>query len=129
MLHLLSANYLFNKALGPFNSTLAWVFLFGLVGMVVLSVLFSASTKQKDIFWRKSAKKFSSFAWTMSLLGLILWLFRQVNVLYLSAPVLLLAWLVIALVWFAGILYYLFIKAPKRRAQLMVESKKKTYIP
>lgn len=129
MLHLLSANYLFNGRLGPFTSTLAWVFLACLIGMVVFSVLFKAWTRKKDIFWQKSAKKLSPLAWTMGIFGLLLWLIRQMNTMFISAPILLLVWFVVLVVWGASVLRYLFVKAPKRRAQLMSEQSKKNYLP
>ena len=129
MTHLLSSQYLFNRNLGPFQSELAWYFIgLVLVGMAG-ALVFRIMTKKKDIFWQKSAKKLFSCVWTTGMVAIILWVFRQISVLYLSAPILLLLLLVCSLVWLLFVFWYMFVTAPRRRRQLMQEGAKKSYIP
>lgn len=129
LLHLLSPDYLFHKNLGPFTSSLAWFFVYGLVGLIVLAAIIKRQAKKRDKFSQKAAARFSALAWTMGLIGIILWAFRQINVFYLSAPVLLLVWLVTTLVWAAFIGHYLFIKAPRRRREIAAQNRKEVYLP
>lgn len=129
LLHLLSPQYLFHKNLGPFTSSLAWVFVYGCVGMIILAVILKKLAKKRDKLSQKAAAKFSALAWTMGMLAIILWAFRQINVFYLSAPILLLVWLVVALVWLGFILYYAVVRAPRRRREIAAQSRKGEYLP
>src|SRR3989338_4300606 len=117
ILHLLSPQYLFNRNLGPFTSSLGWFFVYGLVALILLAAIIKKLAKKRDKFAQKAARRFSALAWTMGLIGIILWAFRQINVFYLSAPILLVIWLVIVLVWLGFILRYILIKAPRRRKE------------
>jgi flagellar biosynthesis protein FliR len=73
--------------------------------------------------------KFSSFAWTMGVIGLILYSFRQINVFYLSAPIFVLIWLVIAIIWLISVLNFWLRVAPKRRKEINQNAEKKYYMP
>lgn len=128
LLHLLSPDYLFNKNHGPFTSDLAGVFLWFNVALIVFVVLVKWFAKKGDIFAKKSASKFSSLGWTMGLIGIILYGFRQINVLYLSAPVFILIWAIIVIVWLILALNYQFRTAPKRRKQVSRESGNRDYL-
>ncbi len=127
ILHLLSSQYLFNKNLGPFTSNLAWVFVYGLVGLIILAAILKKLAQKRDRFTQKALSRFSILAWTMGLIGIVLWSFRQINVFYLSAPILLLVWLLVALVWLGFIVHYLFIRAPRRRREIEAEARKREY--
>ncbi len=130
LLNLLSPSYLFRPNLGPFVSPLAWVFLFALVlGMLLTLWLKVKFVKNKDIFAKKAARRLFSLVWTMGWIGIFLWLFRQINALYISAPVFLLIWAIISLIWLVIILKYWFITVPNRRRQLNQETGKKLYMP
>ena len=85
--------------------------------------------EKKDIFTKKVAIKFLAFAWSISISGIILVLFRQVNATYISAPVILLVWLGIAIVWFAHVAFYKLKTIPNRRKELKQEAGKRNYIP
>ena len=129
ILQLFSPQYLFNRNLGPFTSNLAWVFVYGLVGLIILVIILKKLAKKRDKFAQKAAAKFSALAWTMGLVGIILWSFRQINVFYLSAPVLLLIWLIISLIWFCFILHYALVRAPRRRREIARQAQNRTYLP
>ena len=96
ILHLLSPAYLFNKNLGEFTSDLAVVYISFNVGLIVLAILIPRLAKKGDLFANKASSKFKSFAWTMGAFGIILYIFRQINIFYLSAPILILVWLIIS---------------------------------
>ena len=122
--------YLFNRNLGPFTSPLAWLMLTALfLAMFVSWFIKRSALKSGDIFAKKAARRLFVFSWTMSWIGVVLWAFRQVNVAYLSAPVLFLLWAVISLVWLVFIAKYWLVVAPKRRRQLSSETIKKQYLP
>lgn len=126
----LSPAYLFNKNLGPFVSRLAWLFLGGVILVMIAAWLVRAKlVKSRDIFAKKTAKKFFNLTLTMGSLTVVLWGFRQTNVLYLSAPILLLAAALMALIWLGFVIYYWKITAPCRRAQLSQESQRRRYLP
>lgn len=128
--NLFSASYLFNRSLGPFTSPVAWVFLVGLVLLMAGSWFFDKKiASKKDIFVKKASSRFFTFSWTMAWIGIVLWVFRQINVLYLGAPIFLLVWLIISLVWLGFILNYWFRIVPKRRQNLLEEKKKNKYLP
>ena len=130
ILRLFSLDYLFHRNLGPFTSNLAWIFL-GVLAAAMLAALFLRvkTFKNRDIFGKKIIKKLFLLAWVMGLTGIFLWLFRQISVQYLSAPVLLLVWAVIAAVWLGFFLKYWLKTVPGRRKQLALETKRKQYLP
>jgi len=128
LLHLLSPAYLFNKNHGSFTSNLADLFLWFNIIFLGLAVLVKFLAKKGDIFAKKSASKFSSLAWTMGLIGVILYGFRQINALYLSAPVFILIWGIILIVWLMLVLNYKFRTVPMRRKQVRRESNKRDYL-
>lgn len=127
--HLLSPTYLFARSLGPFASNWAWVFFAFNILLIADAVIIRRWARKKDIFSQKAAQKYYALAWTMGLIGLILWSFRQLGAFYISAPIGILIWLAILLVWLGFVLYYWLIKAPRRRRQLRVERAKKDYLP
>ena len=127
--NLLSPSYLFHRSLGPSSSNLIWVFVGILVFLMIASYFYFRLAKTKDIFIKKAAIKFVSLFWTMGIMGIILVLLRQINTVYISAPILLLIWLLIAIIWLLIILKYRFKTVPKRRKDLMQESGKRSYLP
>ena len=129
LLHLLSTEYLFHKSLGPFQSNLAYVFVGFCVFLIIIAIISRILAKKGDLFERKSARKYGSFAWTMGSIGVILYVFRQINVLYLSAPVLILVWGIIFVIWLIFVLRYRIFIVPNRRKNLMQETKKREYMP
>ena len=130
LLNLLSPGYLFQRNIGPFISPLASFFLLALVlGMLITLWLKVKFVKKKDIFAKKAARRLFSLVWTMGWIGIFLWLFRQINALYISAPIFLLIWAMISLVWLGMILNYWFRTVPRRRKQLNQETGKKLYLP
>ena len=129
LLHLFSPAYLFHKSLGPFQSNLAYVFVVFNIGLILIAIISRRLAKAKDLFARKAAQKYASFAWTMGAIGIILFIFRQINVFYLSSPVLVLIWAIILIIWLILVLKYLWFIAPKRRKDLMQEKGKREYLP
>lgn len=128
--NLFSAGYLLNKGIGPFTSPLAWFFLAFLMVAMVGSWFFKKKiAKNKDIFTKKVSARLFVICWTMGWIGIILWIFRQINVLYLGAPIFLLIWAVISLIWLLFILNYWLRTVPKRRKRLFEEMKKRQYLP
>ncbi|MDP3995364.1 MAG: hypothetical protein Q8P78_01995, partial [bacterium] len=98
------------------------------VALLVAGIIVVRLAKKGDRFTQKSAAKFNAFAWTMGLLGIILYGFRQINVLYLSAPVLILVWGIVVVIWLILVLNYHFRVAPKRRETVRKESQKRVYL-
>lgn len=129
ILNFLSPAYLLNRSLGPSQSKIAYIFAGFCVLIIFFAVILSKLAKNKDLFAKKTAQKFSSFAWTMGLIGIILYTFRQINVLYLSAPVFVLIWGVALVVWLFFIIRYRIFIVPKRRKTLFEQGKKREYIP
>ena len=126
----LSPAYLLNRNLGPFTSGLAWLFLAGAVLVMALAWLIRYQlAKNRDIFAKKAAKRFFNLAWVMGWISVVLWTFREINVTYLSAPILLLAAGLIALIWLVFVLYYWLKVGPRRRAQLSQEKNRRRYLP
>ena len=128
LLHLLSPAYLFNKNHGPFTSNLASVFLWFNIGLLALAILVKWFAKKGGKFAKKTASKFGSLAWTMGLLGIILYSFRQINVLYLSAPVFILIWGIVVVMWLMLVLNYRFNTVPERRKQVSREQGDRDYL-
>ncbi len=85
--------------------------------------------KTGDVFAKKAGRRLFVAIWTMAWIGVVLWVFRQINVAYLSMPVLFLLWLAIGLLWLGFIAKYWFTIVPKRRSQLSGEIIKKQYLP
>ena len=129
LFHLFSPQYILNRNLGPFTSNLAWFFVYGLVGLIILAIILKKLAKKRDKFTKRAAAKYSALAWTMGMIGIILWAFRQINVFYLSAPVLLVVWLAIVLVWLGFILHYVFVRAPRRRREIARQAQNRIYSP
>ena len=129
ILHLLSPSYLFAPALGAFTSPLAWVYLSFNVLLILIAIVFEKLAKNKDKFVQKTAQKYSALAWVMGLIGIILYIFRQLGAFYLSAPIGILLWLAVLLVWAGFIAHYWFIYVPKRKKALKGENLKKKYLP
>lgn len=127
LLHLLSPSYLFHKNHGPFTSDLADVFLWANIGLVALAILVKVITRKGDRFAKKAAAKFTSCAWTMGAIGVILYAFRQINVLYLSAPVFILMWAMATAVWLVLVANYCLRVVPKRREAVARESETRDY--
>lgn len=122
--------YLFNRNLGPFTSQLAWLVLAAMfMAMVFVWLLKKKALKNGDIFAKKAARRLFVFVWTMGSIGMVLWVFRQINVAYLSAPALFLLWLIISLAWLGVIAKYWLRVVPRRRSQLSFEVIKKQYLP
>ncbi|MEK7164565.1 MAG: hypothetical protein AAB779_01325 [Patescibacteria group bacterium] len=122
--------YLFNRNLGPFTSKIAWVALLGMfLAMFVAWYLKKKAVKNGDIFSKKASRRFFVVVWTMAWIGVVLWFFRQINVAYLSAPILFLVWAIIGLVWLFFVAKYWFKVVPERRGQLSSETLKKQYLP
>lgn len=130
IMNLFSPSYLFNKNLGPFTSSLAWIFV-GLLGLGLLVTLWLRLkvAKNKDIFAKKAIKKLFTLVWTMGWIGIILWTFRQINAQFVSAPFLLLIWALISVVWLGFVLWYWLKIAPDRRKRLALEASRKQYLP
>jgi len=97
--------------------------------LIILAIITPKLAKNKDRFAKKAIKKYSSLSWTMGTIGIILYIFRQINVLYLSAPVFVLFWGVSLVFWAFYVLRYCFCVVPKRRLEVEKEDKKKEYIP
>ncbi|MBU2575652.1 hypothetical protein KKF64_00980 [Patescibacteria group bacterium] len=129
ILHLLSPAYLFHKSLGPFQSNLAYIFAVFNVLLILIAIISRRLAKNKDLFAKKAVQKYGAFAWTMGSIGIILYIFRQINVLYLSAPIIVLIWLVILIIWLILVLKYRFFVVPIRRKDLMQDKGKREYIP
>lgn len=130
LFRLLSPEYLFHRNLGPFTSVLAWYLLAGIVAIMAVAFVFRLKlAKNKDSLSRKTAQKFFNLTWTMGSLGLILWIFRQINAFYISAPILWLIWLLAGAVWLGVVLNYVFRIVPRRRQEIMRETGKKSYLP
>ncbi|MBI1961487.1 MAG: hypothetical protein HYS45_02180 [Parcubacteria group bacterium] len=127
ILHLLSAAYLFNRNPGPFTSDLATVFLAANIALIAVAVIVRLSARKGDIFAKKAAAKYSSFAWTMGLIGIILYSLRQINTLYLSAPVFILIWGIASIFWLMLALNYRIRVVPKRRDAISREAGKWDY--
>lgn len=130
MKNFLSPGYLFNKNLGPFTSNLAWYFLGGVLAVMAATWLIRRKlVKNKDIFAKKAARKLWQSVWVMGWIIIVFWIFREINVMYLSAPVFLLASIATGLVWLMFVAYYWFKIVPKRRARLGQDGSKKRYLP
>jgi len=127
--HLLSVKYLFNQYPGAFTSVLAYYLLGGIILIMLVAVVLKMSAKKRDTFAQKSASKLFSLAWTMGWIGIILWIFRQINVFYLSAPIFWLIWLATGLFWGVFVFRYRFFIVPKRRAEIREAKSKKDYLP
>lgn len=122
--------YLFNRNLGPFTSKLAWFVLFGMFLSMFLSWLIKRKAiKSGDVFSKKASRRLFTAIWTMAWIGVVLWALRQINVAYLSAPILFLLWAIVSLIWLAFIAKYWFKVVPARRSQLSNEVVKKQYLP
>ena len=129
ILHLLSPAYLFNKNHGPFTSDLAVLFIGFDVGLIILAIIIRRLAKKSDIFGKKAAHKFGNLAWTMGAIGIILYIFRQINILYLSAPFVILVWLAVLIIWLILVINYRYRIVPKRRHAIKTGSQKDEYIP
>ena len=99
IIHLLSPSYLFNKNLGAFQSNLAYIFAGFNIVLIIIAIICRRLAKKGDLFARKAAQKYGSFAWTMGAIGIILYVFRQINVFYISAPILVLIWAIVLIIW------------------------------
>jgi len=128
IIHLLSPTYLFHKSLGPYQSNLVYIFVGVCVLLIFIAIICRRLAKDKDLFAKKAAQKYGSFAWTMGAIGIILYIFRQINVFYLSAPILILIWGIVLIIWLILVLKYKFLIVPKRRKDLMQEQSKREYI-
>jgi O-antigen/teichoic acid export membrane protein len=129
IINLLSPSYLFHRNLSPFSPSFAWTFIGILVLLMVLSYFYFRLAKNRDVFMRKFSVKLVALSFTMGIIGILLVLVRQINVLYLSAPILLLFWLIVFIIWALVILNYRFRTVPKRKKDLMQESGQRNYIP
>ncbi len=127
MLHLLSAAYLFNRNPGPFTSDFGTVFLAANIVLIAVAAIVRAAARKGDIFSKKAAAKYSSFAWTMGLIGIILYSLRQINTLYLSSPVFILIWGIVSIFWLMLALNYRVRVVPKRREAISREAGKWDY--
>ncbi len=122
--------YLFNRNLGPFTSKLAYLLLLGLfLAMFAAWFIKRKTVKDGDIFAKKASRRFFAAIWTMAIIGIFLWVFRQINVAYLSAPILFLVWFLITAVWLLLIAKYWFKVVPERRGKISGEVIKKQYLP
>lgn len=122
--------YLFNRNLGPFTSKLAYLVLaFFFLVMLASWLIKKKALKTGDIFAKKASRRFFVLVWTMGWIGAVLWAFRQINVAYLSAPILFLLWFMVGLVWLVFVAKYWLIDAPARRRKLSTEVVKKQYLP
>ncbi|OIO48273.1 MAG: hypothetical protein AUJ34_03435 [Parcubacteria group bacterium CG1_02_41_12] len=129
IIHIFSPEYLFNKNLGPYQSNIGTLFAGFNVLIIVLAIILRRLAKEKDLFIKKAVQKYGSWAWTMGAIGIILYIFRQINVMYLSAPIIVLIWAIIAIIWLILVLKYRIITVPKRRKDLMIEKGKRDYLP
>ncbi|MBI2636873.1 MAG: hypothetical protein HYW81_01630 [Parcubacteria group bacterium] len=128
LLHLLSPAYLFNRNPGPFTSDLALVFVGVSIAIIAVAVVVRLGARKGDRFAKKSAANYSSFAWTMGLIGIILYGLRQINTVYLSAPVFILIWAVVLVFWLTLVLNYRIRVVPKRREAVSREAGKRNYL-
>ena len=125
----LSLGALFNRNPGPFPANFAYFSLFFLLFWLFFALIWRFRTKNKDIFAKKIARRFFRLSWAMGIIGLVLWIFRQLNAAYLSSRFIILLWIVVLLIWLGIWLNYCFRIAPKRRRQLAQEVAKKAYLP
>jgi hypothetical protein len=95
---MLSVDYWFSsKALmGPFFWGLLGLFAVLLLTGIVFDILLAM---RRIINFRSAIRQFSSFCWTMSLIGLIWLFFFYQGVYILSARIWFVVWLLIAAVW------------------------------
>lgn len=122
--------HLFARNLPPFSPNIARYSLIFLLALLAFSLLWRWQlVKNKDIFAKKAARRFFGLAWTMGIIGLFLWVFRQIRAAYLSSPLFVLLWFVILLVWLGFWLNYRSRTVPARRRQLAQEAAKKAYLP
>lgn len=125
-----SPRHLFARNLPPFSPNIARFSLILLLILMAFALVYRwRLVKNKDIFAKKAAKRFFGLAWTMGIIGLFLWIFRQVRVAYLSSPLFVFLWFIIFLVWIGFWLNYWLRTAPARRRQLAQEAAKKAYLP
>lgn len=128
LLHLLSLPYLFNRNPGPFTSDLATIFLGVNIAFIAVALLGRLAARRGDTFARRAAAKYSSFAWTMGLIGIILYTLRQINTLYLSAPIFILIWGVVTVFWLTLVLNYRIRIVPKRREAVSRQANERNYL-
>ncbi|OJI06668.1 hypothetical protein BK004_02490 [bacterium CG10_46_32] len=128
LVHLFSPSYLFNQNPGPFTSNIAFIFLGTSIVLILIALIIGFVVKKGDIFAKKASAKYSSLAWTMGLIGIILYTIRQINTFYLSAPILILIWGVIVIFWLILVLNYRIRVVPKRRETVSRESSKRSYL-
>lgn len=126
----ISLAYLFNKNLGPFTSNLAWYFLGGILLLMIITWLIRFKlVKNKDIFAKKAAKKLFQVIWVMGWIMVFFWVFREINVMYLGAPVFLVLGGLVAIIWLVFVTFYWFKTVPNRRTQLGQQGNRKRYLP
>lgn len=128
--NLLKIDYWFNVRTLAFKPATFKALVVALVVILVLAVILSLrQRKLEDKLKQKTARKLSTFFYSLSLVGMTLVFFRQQELPYLAMRLWLFAWFLACLIWFIFILRYIFIKVPKilqeRRKRLEMEK----YLP
>jgi|GEM_PF-2154794 hypothetical protein len=85
------------------------------IGALILAIMAGIKYSKKQPIVRKFWRKIQVWGWSTSLMGLLLFYFREVRAIYLSSRAWMFIWLIIALVWLVFIIVYLFRVIPKKQ--------------
>jgi cell division protein FtsW (lipid II flippase) len=132
MSELLQYNYWFNVFGSRFSIISFWslLIIFVLAGAAGLILIY---IRQKKCKHNGLLKKITTIIlhWLNSLafVGLLLFVFRYLQIPYFGMRIWLAIWLVICFIWLLVIIKYLIIEVPKRKKAFIIEQELKKYQP
>lgn len=127
--NLLSFSYWFDAPLSPSNTAL-WIM--GVVfGLVVVGAIFAWYRTQnaQDGITRGVWRRFARLAWTMGILGWLLFFARYERVLIFNRRYWLAVWLIATVWWFVMVMRHAKRRAPALSRQAEEEAFRERYLP
>ena len=102
---------------------------FGLLIIIAIIAVIWSHKKQIDRVTKKVTLKSSTFAFTLGLIGWVLFFLRQARVYFFSRRFFFLFWLIATIIWLVYLLKYIFKKAPAQRQTLTERQEFEKYLP
>ncbi|RJQ33662.1 hypothetical protein C4566_03155 [Candidatus Parcubacteria bacterium] len=127
---LLNLSYLFHRyPPGGFSWPLRIVLIVVFGGAIAWGVYSGLKNKKVSGYGKKLWYKLQIWGWTSGLVGFLLFYFREVRALYLSARAYLLIWLIIMLVWLVLIIILHKKRTPDKEVLIKKKEEYEKWLP
>jgi len=127
---LLNWSYLLERyPIVGFSWTMRIILLIVFIGAIVIGIYAARKLTKSSGLFKKLWTKLQLWGWTIGLIGLALFFFREVRAIYLGARIWMLLWIIFAFIWLAFIIKYWKKEIPKKEEIKKTEEEFNRWLP